>query len=121
MIRGAPHGTLGLANPSGWMCGELMPDVMRHFVQHSGSCREKKTLLLMDNAECHLSLQAIDIAREHGVIILTIPPHCSSRLQPLDVSVYFPFKAFYNSALDSYMNHSKGVPATIYHVAEFVG
>lgn len=121
MVNGAPHGTLGLATSSGWMCSEIFPLVLDHFVKFTLSSKENPTLLIMDNHESHISLATIDKARENGVTILTLPPHCSHRLQPLDVSVFASFKAHYNSAVDSWLLHHPGTPITIYQVAECVG
>lgn len=121
MIQGAPAGTLGLANPSGWMTSELFVDVIQHFIKRTSSSVDRPTLLIMDNHETHLSIDCINLAKEHGITLLTLPPHCSNRLQPLDVSVYASFKAFYNAAIDSWMLRHPGVPFTIYQVAECVG
>jgi len=88
MIRGAPPGTIGLAAKSGWMTVELFYNVMEHFIKYSGSTTQNPTLLIFDNHESHLSCKTLDLAKSNGVTILTIPPHCSHRMQPLDVSVY---------------------------------
>jgi hypothetical protein len=121
MTNGAPHGPLGLATSSGWMTSEIFPQVIDHFIKYTLSSKEKPTLLIMDNHESHISLAVIEKAKENGVTILTLPPHCSHRLQPLDVSVYASFKAHYNSAVDNWMLHHRGQPMTIYQVAECVG
>lgn len=121
MIKGAPPGTLGLASPSGWMNGELFSLVMKHFVQYSGSTIENPSILILDNHESHLSVETLNIAKKNGVIMVTLPPHCSHRLQPLDISVFASFKAHYNSAVDSWLLHHPGIPLTIYDVAACVG
>ena len=121
MLNGAPKATLGLATRSGWMNSDLFPQVMAHFIHHSKSSKENPCLLIMDNHESHLSVEVLDMAKANGVTILTIPPHCSHRLQPLDVSVYYPFKTFYNDALNSYMAINPGVSVSIYNVARCVG
>lgn len=41
----------------------------------------------MDNHETHVSIQAITKAKENGIVLLTIPPHTSHKLQPLDMGV----------------------------------
>ena len=46
---------------------------------------------MMDNHESHVSLETINAASENGLVILSFPPHCSHRMQPLDVSIYGPF------------------------------
>lgn len=121
MLVGAPAGSLGLASPSGWMNSELFIKVIEHFIKHTHSSKENPTLLLLDNHESHLSIGALNLAKANGIIILTIPPHCSNKLQPLDISVYKSFQSNYNSAIESWMLHHPGVPVTIYQVADFIG
>ena len=98
MLTGAPDGSLGLATPSGWMASELFPLVFKHFIKHMNVSKDNPTILVMDNHESHVTLETIDLARENGLIILSFRPHCSQRMQPLDVSVYGPFKRYYNVA-----------------------
>ena len=43
---------------------------------------------ILDNHESHLSIPLIYYCRDNGVILLTLPPHCSHRLQSLDLSVW---------------------------------
>lgn len=81
MTDGAPTGTLGLANKTGWMTTELFTEVI-----------DNPSLLLFDNHESHLSAAAINLAKENGVHILTFPPHCTNKLQSLDVGLYKPLK-----------------------------
>ena len=65
-----------------------------HFVKHTKCTKEKPVLLIMDNHESHINIEVSSYAKEHGVVILTSPPHCSHRMQPLDIAVY-PFKMRY--------------------------
>ena len=74
----------------------------------------------MDNHDSHISIETIDIFKENGVTLLTLPPHCSHKLQPLDRSVYGPFKTFYNQAANAFMVSHPGKTITIYDVAELV-
>lgn len=53
--------------------------------------------------------------------MLTLPPHCSHKLQPLDCSVYGPFKTYYNQACSVFMVNHPGQPISIHNVAEIVG
>ncbi|XP_039305744.1 uncharacterized protein LOC120357909 [Solenopsis invicta] len=101
MIINAFPGTLGLANDKGYMTKETFVDVMKHFVKCSSSSKENPTLLLIDNVKTHLSASAINIARENGVTLFTFPPHCTHKLQPLDVGIFGPFKLYYDNAINS--------------------
>lgn len=71
--KGGVRNTLPLANPSGWMCGEIFIDVMKHFIHYSYSSKDKPSLLLMDNHESHLELKALDLAKENGVTLPAFP------------------------------------------------
>lgn len=118
---GTPPGSLILANISGWMNSELFLDVMKHFIRRTGTSKEYPSILLMDNHESHLSIEALDLAKESGVTVLTLHPHTSTRLQPLDVGIHGPFKTYYYSAMSSWMLHNLGYPVTIYYVGALIG
>ncbi len=96
MMHGEPPGALGLAQKTGWETAETFVAVMKHFIDFSNATLQRPALLILDNAECHLSLKAISLAKENGVIMLTLPPHCSHKLQPLDRTVFSAFKKYYN-------------------------
>ena len=68
---------------------------------HQTRCTtECKVLVILDNHESHIFLCTIDEAKANGIVLLIIPPHTSHRLQPLDKTVFGPFKASYNLAMD---------------------
>ena len=121
MLKNAPPSSLGLAALSGRMSAELFPKALQHFMKHMHVSPENRALLLMNNHSSHVSLEIQKMARDAGLSILTFPPHCSHRLQPLDVSVYGPFKKFYNVAVSNWMTSNVGKAVTIYEVAELAG
>ena len=75
----------------------------------------------MDNHESQVTLETIDVARENGLVILSFPPHCSHRMQPLDVSIYGAFKRYYNAACTDWMLSNPGRALTIYDIAALSG
>lgn len=77
--------------------------------------------MLCDNHESHISIQALNLAKENSITILTFPPHSTHKLQPLDVGIFGPFQKYYDSAVDSWMMHHPGERFSIYEVAECVG
>lgn len=90
-------GSAGFANDSGWMAQPEFVRYMNHFIGFANPTPSNPVLLLLDNHDSHLSIEALDLAVKNGVNILSFPPHCSHRLQPLDVSVFGPVKAYYKS------------------------
>lgn len=113
MKVGTPPGSLILASLSCWMNSELFVEVMKHFIQRSASSKNFPSILISDNHESHLSIEALDIAKESGVILLTLHPHTLAKLQPLDVGIYAQFKTFYALAMESWMMRNPGHPVTI--------
>lgn len=121
MIKGAPTGTLCLASKAGWMTSLLFVDVMKHFIHFTNSSVDNPSLIVYDNHESHLSIEVSNLAKSHGVTILTFPPHSTNKLQPLDVGIFKPFTTYYDAAVDSWMMRHPGQTFSIYEVAECVG
>ncbi|KAK4324160.1 hypothetical protein Pmani_005163 [Petrolisthes manimaculis] len=113
-------GTLGLSYPSGWMNNQLFPEVLKHFIKYTSASKENPALLICDNHESHLSVTALDTAKDNGVTILTIHPHCSHKMQPLNVAMYGTFKSYYAAAMDSRLLQKPGIPLTIYDIGSLV-
>ncbi|ROL23530.1 Pogo transposable element with KRAB domain [Anabarilius grahami] len=119
-ILNGPTGCKGGANPSGWMKEEHFVEFLKHFVENTKCTKEKPCLLLLDNHESHLSVSGLNYAKENGVVMLSFPPHCSHRLQPLDRTVYGPLKRHVNTACDSWMLNNPGKTMSIYDVPGIV-
>lgn len=121
MLKGAPPGSIGAANKSGWSTEETFRMWLQHFINFVKPSQAHPILLTMDNHETHISIAIINMAKENGIILLTLPPHTSDNLQPLDRCVFGPFKTQYNKAADRWMLNHPGKPISIYDVAEIIG
>lgn len=62
----------------------------------------------MDNHESHCSLEAVSYAKEKGIVLVTFPPHCTHKLQPLDVGVFDPFKTKLKIAQKDWLTNNPG-------------
>ena len=120
-LKGAPPGSLALTSKTGWMSSDLFLQSLEHIIQHTKCSKDHPILLILDNHESHVSIDVINKAKENGVILLTFPPHCSHRLQPLDVSVFSPFKSQYNRACNDWLLNNPGKTISIYSIGELVG
>nr|XP_047138897.1 uncharacterized protein LOC124814861 [Hydra vulgaris] len=116
----APTGSAGDANPSGWMKEENFVKYLKHFVGNTKCTKEKPCLLLLDNHETHLSIEGLDLAKNNGIVMLTFPPHCTHKLQPLDKAVYGPLKNYINTAMTSWLVMNPGKTVTIYDIPKIV-
>lgn len=95
-------------------------DFLKHFIKHVKCSKESPALLILDNHVSHLSIAGLDLAKENGLSVLTFPPHCSHKLQMLDVSVFGPFKKYVNTACDSWMTNNPGKTMNIYDIPGIV-
>lgn len=121
MTHGAPPGSRAVTHSSGWMTAENFERYLHHFIKFVKCSKEQRILLIADNHSSHISPRGLEICRDNGITLLTIPPHTSHRLQPLDVSVYGPFKAFFNQACDNFMTNNPGQTITLKDIASLVG
>ncbi|KAB0805318.1 hypothetical protein PPYR_02288 [Photinus pyralis] len=119
-MTGAPTGSIGEANGSGWMDTDTFFTYIKHFAKYSKPSQENKILLLLDNHRSHLGLKTIDFCRDNGIVLLSFPPHTSHKLQPLDRSVYGPLKTYMNSAMDAWMKNHPGQTMGIYDLPGLV-
>ncbi|XP_043465707.1 uncharacterized protein LOC122500710 isoform X2 [Leptopilina heterotoma] len=112
-LDGASPGSTGTANISGWMNADSFLMFLQHFQSCIGASKDQPKLLLLDNHESHLSIQALDYCVEHGIHLVSFPPHCTHKLQPLDRSVFGPFKSAVNRSFDAWMRNHRGRTITI--------
>lgn len=77
-------------NPTAYMNDKLFEQYIRnHLVPVLGG---RPTLLALDLMGSHKTPSILDLLRQNDVTPSLIPGGCTSRLQPLDVSVNKPFK-----------------------------
>ena len=118
----APTGTVFACTDSGWIDIYTFTEYLRFFINTVKSSKENKHLLLLDGHTSHSkNLDAINLARENGVIMLSFPPHCTHKMQPLDVSFFKSLKSWYNIEVESYLRSSNGKTVSVYLVSKLVG
>lgn len=115
-VRDGPVGSTGTANPSGWMQDVSFLVFLEHFKKFTNASTTHKVLLVLDNHSSHVHINTLDFCKENGITLLSFPPHCSHKLQPLDRSVFGPFKKAINAACDGWMRSHPGKTMTIYDI-----
>lgn len=116
----ASPGADGLANGSGWMKGPDFVVFLKHFVKYSHATKQTPKVLLLDNHISHLFIDGLHYASENGVTLLTFPPHCSHRMQPLDGGVFAAVKESYMVQCDAWMKNHGGNPLAIRNLPEII-
>lgn len=119
-INGGPPDCVGKGNASGWVTDIEFYSFIEHFIKHVKPSKEQPILLVLDNHSSHLHIKTIELAKNNGIIMLSFPPHCSHRLQPLDVSVFGPFKRYMGTAQDAWLRSNPARTMTIYDIPKLV-
>lgn len=119
LIDRAPPGTIGFCSKSGWIEMDIFNEYIKHFVKHVKCSREFPVLLVLDRRSTHTkNIDVIDFARDNGLLMLTIPPHSSHKLQPLDRGLFKSLKAAYNSACGKWMRSNPERVITPFQIGE---
>lgn len=100
-LNGGPPGCTGEANQTGWMNAEHFIKFLQFFQSHVRASVDAPALLIFDNHESHLSIAGLDYCKANGIIVLSLPPHCSHKMQPLDRTVYGPLKKCIHAQCDN--------------------
>ncbi|KEP45045.1 DDE superfamily endonuclease [Rhizoctonia solani 123E] len=80
----------------GYMTGEVGLEWIKHFDQYaSPSAQGRARLLLVDGHVSHYSLDLLNYAREHNIILACYPSHTTHVLQGLDVACFARLKQLY--------------------------
>ena len=115
--NGAPTGSLVTHNESGWMDKETFPMWLKHFSSAVRPSQANKVLLILDgHCSRTRSIEAIEYAREHGIVMLSLPPHTTHKLQPLDVSFFKPLQTFYAQQQEAWLRANPGRQITAHQI-----
>ena len=71
---------------------------LKHFLSIVKSCPEEKHILIFDGHHIHKTLSELVYARAHCNEMVTLPPHCTHKMQPLDITFSKTLKSGYNLA-----------------------
>lgn len=119
---GAPPGAICTCSESGWITSELFLKWLQHFIAIVRPSTNNKVLLILDGHSTHTkNLEAITLARENGVVMLSLPAHTTHRLQPCDVSFFKPFSSYYNQAPDKWLRSNPSRNITQFQVSALIG
>ena len=77
-----------------WFTKSFVPQATARNTSH------KPILLIYDGHGSHDTLNLIELAREHNIILFCLPPHTTHKLQPLDVGVFGPFSRAWTERCD---------------------
>lgn len=121
LMKGAPFGSVGVVHPSGWVQTHIFTQWFKHFIKHTKPTKDNPILLILDGHYSHTrNIEVIDLAREQNVTILSIPPHSSHKLQPLDKTFMGPLKLYYSEEIRMWIRQNNR-PLTAFDITELFG
>lgn len=118
--KDGPTGALYKCSENGWINENLFLEWLLHFKQHAKPSADEPVLLILDNHASHISLPVYEYCKRNNINMLSLPPHTSHRMQPLDVSFFGPLKNAYKKECDSFMKSHLAKKITPYDVASLV-
>lgn len=108
LLNNAPPGSIGMVSDSGFINTNLFMEYLHHFKDNVQPTKEKPVLLILDNHSSHLSLAAVNYCRDNGIHLLTLPPHSSHKMQPLDRGFFGPLKIKFAYECDKWLSANPG-------------
>ncbi|KAJ8930205.1 hypothetical protein NQ314_017020 [Rhamnusium bicolor] len=92
MITGAPPGTAGGAEKTGWVNSEAFMDILKHLHRFVKSTPEWPIFLIIDNHQSHISISSLEFCKSNGIMLLSLPPHTSEKTSAIEQGYTNPSK-----------------------------
>jgi hypothetical protein len=115
--KGGPAGAIYRCSHNGWSNEDLFNDWLKHFKENAKPTKEDPVLLIMDNHGSHISLESYEFCRANYIHVVSIPPHTSHKLQPLDLAFYGPLKKAFNIQCDRFLRANRFEKISVYDIA----
>ncbi|XP_069670121.1 jerky protein homolog-like [Periplaneta americana] len=122
LMNGAPLGSIYACHPSGWIQTDIFTEWFRHFLRNVKPTEDDPIVLVLDGNFTHVrNIDVITLARENHVSIVSLPPHSTHKMQPLEASFMGPLKTFYAQEIETWNRNHPGRVVTVYQIAELFG
>lgn len=118
--KNGPLGAVYHCSKNGWSNAEIFLQWLHHFRNHVHPAEDDPVLLILDNHGSHVSIESYEFCRQNFIHVVSLPPHTSHKLQPLDLTFFSPFKSAFYRECDFYLTSSGHTKITEYDVAELV-
>ena len=93
LMQGAPPQAVGYCSDNGWTDSNLFIRWLEHLVKLTNASANTPQIIVLDGHHSHTTLAAVELSRSHGITLITLPPHCTHKMQPLDRTYFKSFKS----------------------------
>jgi hypothetical protein len=97
----------------GWITRATFAAYIKFFAAVLKPSPDRRALLLVDNHESRFDHDMMQFAFENNIVLCSLPPQSTDRIQPLDVGCHGPFKAALSKAIDELPASTKIGPQNI--------
>lgn len=104
---GTPPDTGWACSTKGWITTDIWWTVLRHIVAFKQPTAENPIIIIADCHSTRYAVKALKWASDHHCHVFTLLPNATGIMQPLDVSVYGPFKRFINQLMEELLAAGK--------------
>lgn len=116
LLDRAPMGSIGMVSDSSFVNADLFLDWLTHFKDHTKPTKEDPVLLILDNHVSHCTISAINFYRENHIIAVTLPPHASHKMQPLDCGFHTVLKKYFANECEKWLRNHPGRAITVFQM-----
>lgn len=117
LLKGYASGVCGIASSEGVVDDHLFLLVLQHFRDLVRTTPQYKAVLIVDDDECHVTINSIDFCERWGIELVTLPPQSAGRLQPIERYTYKMLKSYFNSACAKFRATNADYAVSVYDVS----
>ncbi|XP_072389656.1 uncharacterized protein [Diabrotica undecimpunctata] len=100
LMLGAPTEAMSECHVSGWVQADICTRWLQHFIIFTKPSAADPILLVLDGHYSHTrNVALIELAKQHHLTIICLPPHSTHKVQPLDVVFMTLLKTYYDSEI----------------------
>ena len=118
--KNGPIGAVYACSKNGWITSDLFVEWLKHFQKNFKGTKTEPILLILDNHSSHISLEAYKFCKQNCINMVSLPPHTSDHLQPLDLTFFGPLKNKLYTEYDLHLTNTSHERITEYDVAELL-
>lgn len=100
---------------TGWMKGDVFFEYTANDFHNwvEANKIKKPVLLLVDGHKSHMSLMLSTLCEQMEIILYALPPNTTHILQPADVSVFAPLKAYWKTTIHEFLSKPDNLNSSI--------
>ena len=122
MMDRASPASIAITHETGFMKSHIFVMWLEHFLKPANPSEARSVLLILDDHKTHTNnLPFIEMARANFVTVICLQPHCSNRMQRLDVSFMKPLTTYCTQAVECWLQSHPGRVLSTFQIAELFG